>query len=217
MQVYSVASWFCCLLQTPQRFEQAAQAVLHGGIQQIDACYLSICQTRSSHIVQESSILLAMRLHTPGFVMQGAESTTQTGPCARDRWQQDKDMHFLIPKQPGDGKGHLGCAPCTLLSAACPPGEYLLECRQTVYAVLMVVYASPWLTTLSLEPKHTSHGQSTCVLCSAGCSWEYALGGPWLQHLVSAIAWFLRHESGHATSSVLARGLAWQLWGWLHW
>lgn len=42
------------------------------------------------------------------------------------------------------------------------------------------------------------------------------MGGPWLQHFVSAVARFLRHKGSHPSSSLPAGRLAWQLWGWLH-
>lgn len=64
--------------------------------------------------------------------MQGVEELIHTGPCATDRGRQDKDLHFVIPKYQEDGKRHLGCAACTLLPAACPPGEYVLDCRHVV-------------------------------------------------------------------------------------
>lgn len=148
-----MASWSCSLLQTPERFKQLAQAVPHSGIQQINA---GLSEHRrmmiSSHMMQKSSILLAVRSRTPRFVMQWAENTIHTGPCARAWWRQDKDLHFVIPKYSEDGKGHLGCAACTLLPAARPPGEYVLDCRHVGQGPYIdYICASPWLPTQRLK------------------------------------------------------------------
>ena len=67
VQVYSLVSWSCCLLQTPERFEQLARAVpaRSHGVQPISAGYWIICPIQMCLIQCKSPPASWLSYYTP--------------------------------------------------------------------------------------------------------------------------------------------------------